>query len=160
MEVKINKDIRQYSESIFFGLSMRQFIFSILACLVAVGLYFILRPYFGIETLSWMCILGAAPFAVLGFVKYNGMTAEQFLVAWFRSKFLMPSHFVFKSDNYYEMKLRPVIEKNLKKDFIKNKKEHKLKKLKGRSKKKKHNKNKESEVDKYESLKYQDQHKI
>ena len=146
MEVKINKDIRQYSESIFFGLSMRQFIFSILACLVAVGLYFILRPYFGIETLSWMCILGAAPFAVLGFVKYNGMTAEQFLVAWFRSKFLMPSHFVFKSDNYYEMKLRPVIEKNLKKDFIKNKKEHKLKKLKGKSKKKKHNK---SEVDKY-----------
>ena len=149
MEVKINKDIRQYSESIFFGLSMRQFIFSILACLVAVGLYFILRPYLGIETLSWMCILGAAPFAVLGFVKYNGMTAEQFLVAWFRSKFLMPSHFVFKSDNYYEIKLRPVIEKNLKKDFIKNKKEHKLKKLKGRSKKKKHNKNKESEVDKY-----------
>ena len=149
MEVKINKDIRQYSESIFFGLSMRQFIFSILACLVAVGLYFILRPYFGIETLSWMCILGAAPFAVLGFVKYNGMTAEQFLVAWIRSKFLMPSHFVFKSDNYYEIKLRPVIEKNLKKDFIKNKKEHKLKKLKGRSKKKKHNKNKESEVDKY-----------
>ena len=65
MEVKINKDIRQYSESIFFGLSMRQFIFSILACLVAVGLYFILRPYFGIETLSWMCILGAAPFGVL-----------------------------------------------------------------------------------------------
>ena len=149
MEVKINKDIRQYSESIFFGLSMRQFIFSILACLVAVGLYFILRPYFGIETLSWMCILGAAPFAVLGFVKYNGMNAEQFLVAWFRSKFLMPSHFVFKSDNYYEMKLRPVIEKNLKKDFIKNKKEHKLKKLKGKSKKRKHNKNKESEVDKY-----------
>ncbi len=149
MEVKINKDIRQYSESIFFGLSMRQFIFSILACLVAVGLYFILRPYFGIETLSWMCILGATPFAILGFVKYNGMTAEQFLIAWFRSKFLMPSHFVFKSDNYYEIKLRPVIEKNLKKDFIKNKKEHKLKKLKGRSKKKKHNKNKESEVDKY-----------
>ena len=149
MEVKINKDIRQYSESIFFGLSMRQFIFSILACLVAVGLYFILRPYFGIETLSWMCILGATPFAILGFVKYNGMTAEQFLIAWFRSKFLMPSHFVFKSDNYYEMKLRPIIEKNLKKDFIKNKKEHKLKKLKGKSKKKKHNKNKESEVDKY-----------
>ena len=149
MEVKINKDIRQYSESIFFGLSMRQFIFSILACLVAVGLYFILRPYFGIETSSWMCILGATPFAILGFVKYNGMTAEQFLIAWFRSKFLMPSHFVFKSDNYYEIKLRPVIEKNLKKDFIKNKKEHKLKKLKGRSKKKKHNKNKESEVDKY-----------
>ena len=150
MEVKINKDIRQYSESIFFGLSMRQFIFSILACLVAVGLYFILRPYFGIETLSWMCILGATPFAILGFVKYNGMTAEQFLVAWFRSKFLMPSHFVFKSDNYYAMKYKPIIENNLKRDFIKNKKEHKDKKDKNKSKKNKKKKSLESEVDKYD----------
>ena len=146
MEVKINKDIRQYSESIFFGLSMRQFIFSILACLVAVGLYFILRPYFGIETLSWMCILGAAPFAILGFVKYNGMTAEQFLVAWFRSKFLMPSHFVFKSDNYYAMKYQNIIENNLKRDFTKNKKEPKTKKIKHKSKNKK-KKSVESEVD-------------
>lgn len=146
MEVKINKDIRQYSESIFFGLSMRQFIFSILACLVAVGLYFILRPYFGIETLSWMCILGAAPFAILGFVKYNGMTAEQFLVAWFRSKFLMPSNFVFKSDNYYAMKYQNIIENNLKRDFIKNKKEPKTKKIKHKSKNKK-KKSVESEVD-------------
>ena len=150
MEVKINKDIRQYSESIFFGLSMRQFIFSILACLVAVGLYFILRPYFGIETLSWMCILGATPFAILGFVKYNGMTAKQFLIAWFRSKFLMPSHFVFKSDNYYAMKYKPIIEKNLKRDFIKNKKEHKDKKDKNKSKKNKKKKSLESEVDKYD----------
>ena len=150
MEVKINKDIRQYSESIFFGLSMRQFIFSILACLVAVGLYFILRPYFGIETLSWMCILGATPFAILGFVKYNGMTAEQFIVAWFRSKFLMPSHFVFKADNYYTMKYKPTIENNLKRDFIKNKKEHKDKKDKNKSKKNKKKKSLESEVDKYD----------
>lgn len=140
MEVKINKDIRQYSESIFFGLSMRQFIFSILACLVAVVLYFILRPYFGIETLSWMCILGATPFAILGFVKYNGMSAEQFLVAWIRSKFLMPSYFVFKADNYYEMKFKTIINNNLKKDFIKNKKEHKSKKHRDSVKKKRQKK--------------------
>ena len=41
MEVKINREIRNYTESMFFGLSMRQFIFSVLACGVAVGLYFI-----------------------------------------------------------------------------------------------------------------------
>ena len=58
MEVKINKEIRNYTESMFFGLSLRQFIFSLLACGVAVGLYFILRPYFGTETLSWVCIQG------------------------------------------------------------------------------------------------------
>ena len=80
MEVKINKDIRDFSESIFFGLSLRQFIFSIFACLVAVVLYFLLKPFLGIETLSWVCILGAAPFAALGFIKYNGMTAEEFVI--------------------------------------------------------------------------------
>ena len=90
MEVKINRDIREFSESIFFGLSLRQFIFSILACIVAVILYFALKPYFGIETLSWVCILGAAPFAVFGFVKYNGMTAEKFILAMIRSEFLLP----------------------------------------------------------------------
>ena len=31
MEVKINKEIRDYTEAIFFGLSLRQFIFSVLA---------------------------------------------------------------------------------------------------------------------------------
>ena len=90
MEVKINKEIRNYTESMFFGLSLRQFIFSVLACGVAVGLYFLLRGRFGTETLSWMCILGASPFAMMGFVRYNGMTAEQFVWAWIKSEFLMP----------------------------------------------------------------------
>ena len=38
MEVKINREIRNYTESMFFGLSMRQFIFSVLALVIAVGL--------------------------------------------------------------------------------------------------------------------------
>ena len=50
----------------FFGLSLRQCVFSVLAIAVAVGLYFLLRPMFGLETLSWVCVLGAAPFAALG----------------------------------------------------------------------------------------------
>lgn len=78
MEVKINREIRNYTESMFFGLSMRQFIFSILAIAVAVWLYFLLKPYMGMETVSWVCVLGAAPFAALGFITYHGMTAEQF----------------------------------------------------------------------------------
>ena len=111
MEVKINTEIRQYTESIFFGLSMRQFIFSIFACLVAVLLYFILRPYLGLETLSWVCILGACPFAVLGFVTYNGMTAEQFIFAWFKSEILTPKRLTFKATNIYYETNKETIEK-------------------------------------------------
>ena len=101
MEVKINKEIRNYTESMFFGLSLRQFIFSLLAVGVAVGLYFLLRSHFGTETLSWMCILGAAPFAVMGFVRYNGMNAEQLAMAWIQSELLLPERFLYKGENLY-----------------------------------------------------------
>lgn len=101
MEVKINREIRDYSESVYFGLSLRQFIFSVLACGVAVILYFVFKPYFGIETLSWLCILGAVPFAAIGFVKYNGMTAEEFVKAYIRSEFIVPKELVFNPTNYY-----------------------------------------------------------
>lgn len=110
MEVKINKEIRNYTESMFFGLSLRQFIFSVLACGVAVCLYFLLRPRFGTETLSWVCILGAFPFAAMGFIKYNGMTAEQFVWAWLKSEFLMPKKLMFLPDNLYYETVKPTIE--------------------------------------------------
>ena len=110
MEVKINKEIRNYTESMFFGLSLRQFIFSVLACGVAVGLHFLLRPRFGTETLSWVCILGAFPFAAMGFIKYNGMTAEQFVWAWIKSEFLMPKKLMFLPDNLYYETVKPTIE--------------------------------------------------
>ena len=110
MEVKINKEIRNYTESMFFGLSLRQFIFSVLACGVAMGLYFLLRPRFGTETLSWVCILGAFPFAAMGFIKYNSMTAEQFVWAWLKSEFLMPKKLMFLPDNLYYETVKPTIE--------------------------------------------------
>ena len=111
MEVKINREIRNYTESMFFGLSMRQFIFSILAIGVAVGLYFLLKPYVGTETVSWMCILGAAPFAALGFITYHGMTAEQFIWAWLKSELLEPRQMRFESNNIYYEALKNTLTK-------------------------------------------------
>lgn len=109
MEVKINREIRQYTESMFFGLSLRQFVFSLLAVGVAIVLYFLIKPYAGMETVSWMCILGAAPFAEMGFITYHGMTAEQFLVAWLRSEMIEPREIRFESNNYYYEAMRDLI---------------------------------------------------
>ena len=118
MEVKINREIRNYTESMFFGLSMRQFIFSILAMGVAVVLYFVLRPYVGTETVSWMCVLGAAPFAAMGFITYHGMTAEQFLWAWLRSEFVEPRFLRSEPVNniYYEA-MKSVVESHEKEAY-------------------------------------------
>lgn len=101
MEVRINREIRDYTESMFFGLSLRQFFFSVLACGVAVGIYLGLSPILGTETTSWLCIVAAFPFAVMGFLKYNGMTAEKFVLAWIKSTFLIPKVLTFGNTNYY-----------------------------------------------------------
>lgn len=99
MDIRINKEFRDYSETIYFGLNMRQLVFSACAVGIAVGSYFLLKSYLSMETLSWLCILLAAPFAVLGFVKYNGMTAEKFIWAWIKSEVLTPKRLVFKAED-------------------------------------------------------------
>ena len=101
MEVKINKDVREYTESMFFGLSLRQFIFSFIALVVAVVIYFWIKPFWSVETVSWMCVLGAAPFAVLGFVNYHGLNAEQLLWAWLKSEIIEPKKLIFESSTLY-----------------------------------------------------------
>lgn len=101
MEVKINKDVREYTESMFFGLSLRQFIFSFIALVVAVVIYFWIKPFWGVETVSWMCVLGAAPFAALGFINYHGLNAEQLLWAWLKSEIIEPKKLIFESSTLY-----------------------------------------------------------
>ena len=101
MEVKINREIRDYAESVFFGMSLRQCVFAAAACAVAVALYFGLDPYLGIEELSWICILGAAPFAAVGFLKWHGMTAEQVAWAWVKSVLLTPKRLSAHPENLY-----------------------------------------------------------
>lgn len=119
MEIKINKEIREYTENMFFGLSLRQFIFSLLACGVAAGAYFLLKPYAGIETISWVCIICASPFAVMGFISYHGMTAEQFVAVWIKNVLLYPRKLAYYSNNiYYEALQERYLE--MEKEVLKN----------------------------------------
>ncbi len=119
MEVKINREIRNYTESVFFGLSLRQFIFSLCACGMAVLLYFISSNYFNKEIVSWICIFGALPFAGLGFFKYNGMPLEEFVMAFIVSEILTPRELKFESKNIYYEAIRPSLEAKEKEDLKK-----------------------------------------
>lgn len=92
MEVKINREIRNYNETVFWGLSLRQTIFSILACISAVGTYFFFKDHFSMNLLSWLCMLSATPFAAFGFVQYEDMALEEFLTAWFRYTVCVPQN--------------------------------------------------------------------
>lgn len=136
MEVKINKEIRNYTESIVLGLSLRQCFFSILACLIAVLLYFVFIDKLGLEITSWLCIVGAAPFAALGFIRYQGMNAEQILVAAIKSVILSHRKLDYQPVNIYYQILKPVFEKNIKEDSTRyDKKLRKIKKERKRENK-------------------------
>ena len=49
MEIKIPKEVRAHKETIFFGLTARQFLCSVLAVALAVGVYFLLKNTIGQE---------------------------------------------------------------------------------------------------------------
>ena len=101
IEVKINKEIQRYQESILFGLSLRQMVFALLAIGVAVGAYFGLKPLIGAAEVGWVCMLAAFPFAMCGFFTYNGMPAERFLLAVVRSEILCPRTLSYHPQNLY-----------------------------------------------------------
>lgn len=99
MERKINKEIREYREAMFWGLTLRQFLFSVLGLGISVGIYFLLRAKLGMEAVSWACIFGMLPCAMLGFVTYNKMPAEKFLWAVIKTELLTPKQLIFKPKN-------------------------------------------------------------
>ena len=103
MEIKINKEIRAYRETLFFGLSVRQFVCSVLAVGAAVALYFSLNRVLDRET---------APVAAAGFFQYNGLTLEQFLWAWLKSEVIMAGKRVWKAENYYEEAMKREVKKH------------------------------------------------
>ena len=104
MEIKIPKEVRQHKETIFFGLSVRQFFCAVAAVGLAVGVYLGLGPVLGKETASWLCILSAAPIAAAGFFNYNGMALEQFVWAFVKSEIICSGQRRFVSTNiYYEL---------------------------------------------------------
>ena len=128
MEVKVNKEIREYSENMFFGLTMRQFFFSVLGCMMAVGIYFLCRDALGTEFTTWLCVLGVLPFAALGFVTYNGMPAEKIALAYIKSRIIYPRRYICRPTSmYYTLLEDGILEKQGKKK--RKKRERKVKEI-------------------------------
>lgn len=101
MEIKIPKEVRQHKESIFFGLSARQFFCAAAAVAIAAGLYLLTGTVLGRETAGWLAILSASPVAIAGFFRYNGLTLEQFIWAFLKSQLLCAGNRPFASENLY-----------------------------------------------------------
>lgn len=134
-EIKINKEIRDYTESIFFGLSLRQSIFSIIACIIATGIYFLFNDKLSTEMTSWLCMLGAAPFAALGFIRFQGMYTEDIVKTALYSVLLSSTNLINKPFNLYEELFNTIINQSRKESIVHDKKLRKIEKAKQRKNK-------------------------
>ncbi|EFW24810.1 PrgI family protein [Solobacterium moorei] len=134
-EIKINKEIRDYTESILLGLSLRQTIFSTLACAIAYGLYFLFKERFGTEVTSWLCMLGAAPFAAFGFIRFQGMYTEDIVKMAISSFALSTRNLINAPFNLYYETFEPFINQSRKESIVHDKKLRKIEKAQQRKNK-------------------------
>lgn len=121
-EIKINKEIRDYTESIMLGLSLRQTVFSIFGCGVACIIYFLFSDRLGQEITSWLCVLGVIPFALFGFIKFQGMYMEEIITTALYSLLLSKTDLIDKPFNLYEIIYQPLLNKARKESLTRDKK--------------------------------------
>lgn len=78
IEIRIPKEIKNYREKLFLGLTLRQCICAGVSLLICVPLYIFGNRFLPQEAVSWAVILIAAPLMFTGFFRYNDMAFEQF----------------------------------------------------------------------------------
>ena len=106
LEAKINKEIKEIKERVVFGLSLRQLIFSAIAIVIGVAIYFFFRDYLDMELLTWAIIIAAAPFAALGFESYQGMPAEKIALELLESYVVNKKTIENKPRNTYKLMIK------------------------------------------------------
>lgn len=99
IEIKIPKEIRKYKEKLFLGLTARQFIWTVIAIVINVPLYWYGRDVLGEDVAGWGVIILSFPIFAMGYFEYNGLTFENFIGAFIRNQFLYPQKRVYESEN-------------------------------------------------------------
>lgn len=102
MQIKTNKEIRDYKEEVYFGMNMRQLIFSALAGGAALTVYFLCSRRMPMEAVSWLCVAAAVPFAAFGFIHWHGMNFEQIIRMFIRSRLVLRKPLFFRPNNPYK----------------------------------------------------------
>lgn len=97
MQIKSNQDVREYKEVVYFGMTLRQLIFSALAA-AALGVYLLCNRRMSMEAVSWLCV-AAVPFGAFGFVRWHGMPFERIIGVFIRSRLVLGRPLFFRPEN-------------------------------------------------------------
>ena len=95
----MNKEVTEYRENVFMGLSVRKVVWLVLAGIVAICVYFWAKPRFGENVTSILCMVSAVPCILMGFFRRNGLYFDRYILTVFRFYFVVPRFLYFKSEN-------------------------------------------------------------
>lgn len=124
MDIKLNKEMRDFTENIFWGLNIRQTISLGVAIAGVIVTYLALDKYLKTEALSYIYILVTSLPAAVGWIKIYGLPFEKFLTNFYYTEFEIPKKLVYKSENQFEI----MCEKQSEVDYIESKNTKRIRK--------------------------------
>lgn len=101
IEVKIPKDIKNYKEKFMMNLTLRQFISFALSIFIMLPLFItgVFKWHWNQDVVGWLVLLIGGPVISIGFINYNGMTAEKFVLQWIKTNVIYPQKRIYKIKN-------------------------------------------------------------
>ena len=106
--IKMSKDIKKQKSKLFWGLTARQLLFTVIAILIAIVVNCILN--LNDEVKAVLVISTSIPFLLCGWISINGLTFEKFVIIWLRNNFTNKERlFINESGLDY---IKPVKKKN------------------------------------------------
>ena len=88
MEVRLNKEIRDYEEQLLLGFTLKQLIAVAIAILLSVGSYMLLKDAIGKSISSWISMLLAAVPVTAGFLEMDGAKGAEVFILLLRNMLL------------------------------------------------------------------------
>ena len=102
IEVKIPKELDQYEAKFVGSLTLRQTVCVLCAFPVGIFLFNLTKPYVGVDTAGFLCLIPAVVAYLFGWKKPYGMKFEVFLRSVFITTVLAPSKRKYKTENYFK----------------------------------------------------------
>ena len=110
--IKMSKDIKKQKSKLFWGLTGRQMIFTVLAIFIAIVVNCILDLN---DTVKAVLVISTSiPFLLCGWVQLNGLSFEKFAVIWLRNNFTNKER-VFMNESGLDH-IKPMKEKSKRKE--------------------------------------------
>lgn len=96
---KINKEIRDYTEDVALGLTLKQAFVSGIGVVIGGIIWFALSDVMSTDMASLFACLGVVPFGVLAFARWHKMPAEKVIKIYYMDTIRSPMQLPYKMEN-------------------------------------------------------------